>query len=120
MFIGEFAQVFCQDLIAKHKELKSLIDLEEYPYDDIVEDTFGERVPCINIDSIMVPIRDLLTMDKVDFVKFYTMPHAAECYDNYIGNLQLIEGEEALFHIRKVLEAEFEALRKPTTFQFRV
>lgn len=114
MLIQEFARTYCQDLIEKNNSEKKLIDLGEYPYEVLMTDSLGEIVPAIIIDTFEVPIRDILTMEKSDFVKFYTTPTAGQAYDTYLSNLCMLEGDEVIAHIRNQLAAEFKRLSKPT------
>ncbi len=110
MKIYTFIEQFCSDIIKEVQERKQVIDLTEFPYDEIVTDNEGKKYPAINIDGIMVPLNDLFVMERVDFIREWKLPSAAESYDNYMSNMDVLEGEEAVAKIRLALKAEADRL----------
>lgn len=112
MRIFEFIDKYCSDLVEAHKRKAKLVDLAEFPHDYTVTDVEGNVIPVINIDGVDVPIHDVFTLDRQDFIAIYKLPTAAEAYDNYVGNLEILEGEEALSRIRNQILAARENLAK--------
>ncbi len=110
MKIYTFIEQFCSDIIKEVQERKQVIDLTEFPYDEIVTDNEGKKYPAINIDGIMVPLNDLFVMERADFIREWKLPSAAESYDNYMSNMDVLEGEEAVAKIRLALKAEADRL----------
>lgn len=106
MRIYEFIDKYCKDLVDESKERKSLIDLAEFPHDDTIIDVEGNTIPVVIIDGESVPVADFLTMFKDDFLHVWKLPGAEVAYDNYIGALEVLEGEEALSRIRNSILAE--------------
>ena len=112
MRIFQFISEYCQDLVEESKKEKALIDLSEFPCDDTIIDSEGKKVPIVIVDSLEIPVSDFLSMDKVDFLSVWKTPGASEAFDNYIGALEILEGEEALSKIRKAMLSERERLCK--------
>lgn len=110
MRIYAFIEQFCSDIIAEAQERKQVIDLTEFPYDELIADSEGKLYPAINIDGIMVPLNDLFVLERLDFISEWKLPHAAESYDNYMSNMEVLEGEEAVAKIRLALKAEADRL----------
>lgn len=108
MKIFEFIDTYCGDLMAQVKREKELLDLSCYPYDEVLTDIDGNRKPAIYIDGKLIPIEEVLGMCREDFIETYKLPSAAESYDNYIDNLNLVEGEEAVSYLRIKLQQEME------------
>lgn len=102
-FIGEY----CQDLIQAHDNAKNLIELADYPHDEIITDSTGKSVPVVYIDGTGVPVSDFFTYQKEDFVDMYKkLPSAGIMYDNYLDSFVVIEGEEVLNHIRNQVKRD--------------
>lgn len=106
MRIFEFIDKYCKDLVEEAKQKKQLIDLADLPHDGIEQDIEGAEIPVVYVDNMSIPVSDFLTMDRCDFVKIHTTPGAGEAYDNYVSALEIIEGAEALNHIRNAILAE--------------
>lgn len=110
MRIYAFAEQYCADILAEAQERKQIIDMTEFPYDELVRDSEGKLFPAINIDGIMVPLNDLFILERQDFISEWKLPSAAESYDNYMSNMEVLEGEEAVAKIRLALRAEADRL----------
>ena len=106
MRIYEFIDKYCQDLVEKRRKMDTLISLEEFPHDDVVEDEDGVKVPVVIVDGNPIPVSDFLTMDKKDFLNAYKTPGCEEAFDNYVSALVILEGEEALLKIRNAILRE--------------
>lgn len=100
MKIYEFMAQYCQDIVNDVKTKKTMIDLSEFPYDEIIKDDNGNEVCVIYIDSMPVPIMDVISMSKDDFLNAYKYPHSAECFENYVSNLEILEGTDAINKVR--------------------
>lgn len=106
MRIFEFIDKYCSEIVKAAREKKELLDLTAFPFDDFMTDNDGVTYPAILVDTILIPIEDIFTLNRDDFVRIHTVPHAGEAYDNYVANLCILEGEDAVSHIRLVLQAE--------------
>lgn len=111
MRIREFVDKFCADLKSLYENTASILD-EEYdlPFDDEIEDDSGNSMKVVYAGTLAIPILDIITSDRSDFVKMYPTFEARELYDNYIGALTLLEGEEAVYHIRNAMRLEQERI----------
>lgn len=112
MKIYEFIDKFCPDIVKAAHDRRKLIDFQDYPYDEIIEDSKGVAVPVVYIDGVAVPVMEFFTTSREDFVKLYKMQSAGEAYDNYIRNFEILEGEEALSKVRMAMQAESERLQR--------
>ena len=112
MRIYEFMSKYCQDIIDEAHMRRNLIDLSDYPYDELIPDSSGKLVPVIYIDGVAVPLGEIFTTSREDFVDTYKLDHAGEAYDNYIRNFEILEGEEALSRIRLAMQQEADRLQQ--------
>lgn len=110
MFIYTFIEQYCQDIMTDVRARKQTIDLTEFPYDEMITDSEGKKYPAINIDGVFVPINDIFTMERDDFVKEWKLPSALESYNNYMANMDVLEGEEAVAKIRLALRREVDRI----------
>ena len=110
MRIYEFIDKFCQDLVEKAQEKRSLVDLSEFPHDDIITDVSGAKVPVVYIEGEAVPIGDFLSLDKKDFCSAWKLASSGETYDQYISLLEITEGADAVNRIRNSILAERDRL----------
>lgn len=112
MKIFQFISEYCQDLIDAAKLKRKLVDLGEYPHDDVITDSDGNHVPVVIVDGNNIPVIDFFTMDKSDFCNAWKTPSAGEAYDNYISALCILEGADVIDRIRNAILAETESLSK--------
>ena len=110
-----FIEQYCSDILEEVQERKQIIDLTGFPYDELVTDSEGKLYPAINIDGVMVPLNDLFILERSDFISEWKLPSAAESYDNYMSNMEVLEGEEAVAKIRLALKAEADRLSAVST-----
>ena len=106
MRIFQFIDEYCADIIKQVAEKKSLIDMSEFPHDEIITDAEGRKFPAILVDGVPIPINDLFTMERADFIKEWNLPSAAEAFDNYLSNIEILEGAEAVAQVRVALQTE--------------
>ncbi|MCM1440599.1 MAG: hypothetical protein NC131_15590 [Roseburia sp.] len=111
MRIREFVDTYCADLKSLFENTASILD-EEYdlPFEDEIEDDAGNTMKVVYAGTTPIPILDIITSDRSDFVKLYPTFEARELYDSYIGALTLLEGEEAVYHIRNAMRMEQERI----------
>ena len=96
MNIIEYINTYCQDMIEKHKK-EQVLDWTEFPYQDIV--TINDKpTPVIFINGHPVPVAQFLELSKDSFVSTYKYPDSGEIYDNYINNLNILEGPDVVCH----------------------
>lgn len=112
MRIYAFAEQYCQDIIDRHNKVQSLINLSEFPHDDIIDDEDGVKVPVVFVDGNAIPISDFMTLDRDDFLAVYNTQGCPEAFDNYVSALTILEGEEALSRIRSMILSETKRLEQ--------
>lgn len=113
MRIFQFIDEYCKDLVEEHNQQKKFIDLSEYIHDDVISDADGNLVPVIYIDGNPVPIKDILSMHKDDFIHAYNYPSSALMYDSYLQNFEIFEGKEVLSMVRDKIKSTIEKLQEP-------
>ena len=107
MLIHEFIVEYCQDIVETYTATHSkLLDSFDLPYDDEIEDDSGELMKVVYCGEKAIPINDILSMSKSDFARVYPDFECRDLYDKYIESLVMLEGEDALNHIRSVLDQE--------------
>ena len=107
MKIFEFIDKYCSDLVKESEVKKDMVDLSEFMHDDIIEDIeTGAMIPIVYVDALPIPVMDFIVMDLKDFLYLHNTPTAEETYKAYMENLNILEGEEALYEIREQILAE--------------
>jgi hypothetical protein len=107
MLIHEFIVEYCQDIVETYTATHSkLLDSFDLPYDDEIEDDSGELMKVVYCGEKAIPVNDILSMSKSDFARVYPDFECRDLYDKYIESLVMLEGEDALNHIRSVLDQE--------------
>lgn len=112
MRIFAFIEQYCQDIIEKVHAEKQMIDLSGFPFDELVPGPGGKQTPVVYVDGVAIPIRDFFTHTREDFMSDYNLPSAGEAYDNYLDNFIILEGEQALSHLRLSLQDEMDRLKE--------
>lgn len=113
MLIHEFIVEYCQDIVETYTATHSkLLDSFDLPYDDEIEDDSGELMKVVYCGEKAIPINDILSMTKADFARVYPDFECRDLYDKYIESLIMLEGEDALNHIRSVLDQERQRIKE--------
>lgn len=113
MLIHEFIVEYCQDIVDTYTATHSkLLDSFDLPYDDEIEDDSGELMKVVYCGEKAIPINDILSMSKSDFARVYPDFECRDLYDKYIESLVMLEGEDALNHIRSVLDQERQRIKE--------
>lgn len=113
MLIHEFIVEYCQDIVETYTATHSkLLDSFDLPYDDEIEDDSGELMKVVYCGEKAIPINDILSMSKSDFARVYPDFECRDMYDKYIESLIMLEGEDALNHIRSVLDQERQRIKE--------
>lgn len=113
MLIHEFIVEYCQDIVEAYTATHSkLLDSFDLPYDDEIEDDSGELMKVVYCGEKAIPINDILSMTKADFARVYPDFECRDLYDKYIESLIMLEGEDALNHIRSVLDQERQRIKE--------
>lgn len=113
MLIHEFIVEYCQDIVEIYTATHSkLLDSFDLPYDDEIEDDSGELMKVVYCGEKAIPINDILSMSKSDFARVYPDFECRDLYDKYIESLIMLEGEDALNHIRSVLDQERQRIKE--------
>ena len=113
MLIHEFIVEYCQDIVETYTATHSkLLDSFDLPYDDEIEDDSGELMKVVYCGEKAIPINDILSMSKSDFARVYPDFECRDLYDKYIESLIMVEGEDALNHIRSVLDQERQRIKE--------
>lgn len=108
MKMQEFIDKYCEDIKSLCKNRASLLDDFDLPYDDVEEDDSGQPVKVVYCGQYTIPILDIITTTKEDFARNYPDFACRELYDNYVSSLIMLEGEDAVNHIRNVIQHEQE------------
>lgn len=113
MLIHEFIVEYCQDIVETYTATHSkLLDSFDLPYDDEIEDDSGELMKVVYCGEKAIPINDILSMSKSDFARVYPDFECRDLYDKYIESLVMLDGEDALNHIRSVLDQERQRIKE--------
>lgn len=113
MLIHEFIVEYCQDIVETYTATHSkLLDSFDLPYDDEIEDDSGELMKVVYCGEKAIPINDILSMSKSDFARVYPDFECRDLYDKYIESLIMLEGADALNHIRSVLDQERQRIKE--------
>ena len=113
MLIHEFIVEYCQDIVETYTDTHSkLLDSFDLPYDDEIEDDSGELMKVVYCGEKAIPINDILSISKSDFARVYPDFECRDLYDKYIESLIMLEGEDALNHIRSVLDQERQRIKE--------
>ena len=113
MLIHEFIVEYCQDIVETYTATHSkLLDSFDLPYDDEIEDDSGELMKVVYCGEKAIPINDILSMSKSDFARVYPDFECRDLYDKYIESLIMLEGVDALNHIRSVLDQERQRIKE--------
>lgn len=113
MLIHEFIVEYCHDIVETYTATHSkLLDSFDLPYDDEIEDDSGELMKVVYCGEKAIPINDILSMSKSDFARVYPDFECRDLYDKYIESLVMLEGEDALNHIRSVLDQERQRIKE--------
>lgn len=113
MLIHEFIVEYCQDIVETYTATHAkLLDSSDLPYDDEIEDDSGELMKVVYCGEKAIPINDILSMSKSDFARVYPDFECRDLYDKYIESLIMLEGEDALNHIRSVLDQERQRIKE--------
>lgn len=80
--------------------------LEELPNDGVYIDDSGERIPYVLCEGDEIPVMDIITNCADDFARLYPSMEAQELYASYIDSLIILDGPDALSHIRDTLLQE--------------
>ena len=113
MLNHEFIVEYCQDIVETYTATHSkLLDSFDLTYDDEIEDDSGELMKVVYCGEKAIPINDILSMSKSDFARVYPDFECRDLYDKYIESLIMLEGEDALNHIRSVLDQERQRIKE--------
>lgn len=112
MRIHTFIDLYCQDIVDAQRKKAALVDLAEFPHDDVIEDEEGCKIPVVFVDGNAIPVSDFITLDRSDFLSVYKTQGCPEAFDNYVSALTILEGEEALSKIRNMIMKETERLKE--------
>lgn len=107
MRMREFVEKYCGDLQALYSETANLLE-EDYdlPFDAEIEDDSGQKVKVVYAGNTAIPVMDIISTDRSDFIRMYPSFECRELYDQYIDGLIIVEGEEAINRIRNMIRRE--------------
>lgn len=110
MLMPEFVQTYCSDLVSLYGSADST-DKFNLPCDDTIEDDSGEKVQVVYCGKQAIPVLDIVTLDEDDFAQIYPSFEARELYKSYLDTIKILDGEEALNHIRNEMRREQERVK---------
>lgn len=111
MLMKEFIEKYCADIKAVYMERPHILDDFDLPYDDEIEDDSGQLMKVIYCGEKAIPIMDILTSTREDFARLYPSFECRELYDRYVDSLIMLEGVDALNHIKEVMNREKERIQ---------
>lgn len=103
MFIQQFAEEKCGDIIERAKFKDSHDMFATFPYDEIIypeDDADAPAVKVVNTPSSQIPIADILGMGREEFAQVYHDEESLEAYDKYVAMFIITEGEAVLRQVR--------------------
>lgn len=108
MKLGEFIDKYCQDIVLRKRKEELLTLYDGLAFDRIIEDESGRLIKVIDVDGFdPIPVEDIVSMVEPEFIQRYPAPAQQEAYRAYCYNIIMLEGEEALNHIRNSLLREW-------------
>lgn len=105
MKIFAFIEQYCSDLIEAAKLRSNIIDLSDFPHDDEIIGDDGVKVQVIYVKGEAIPIMDIFHMDREEFARSYPGIDNMEAYDNYVSNVTMLEGMDAIMRVRRAIDA---------------
>lgn len=105
MKIFAFIDQYCSDLVETAKVKSDIIDLSNFPHDAEITDESGAKVQVIYVNHYAIPIMDILSLERDEFARVYPGIDNLEAYDNYVSNVTMLEGEDAVMRIRRAIDA---------------
>lgn len=106
MKIQEFIDIYCPEIRERAQELAKTCDLEEFPNDGVDVDESGEKIPYVLCNGDKIPIADIIANTEEDFARLYPDMECRELYKQYVDALIIMDGEDALNHIRNAMVKE--------------
>ena len=115
MRMRTFIDTYCTDIVEKVQERNKLLAEDDFPFDAVLHDENGNPYKVVyTSDGKDVAVHEILGNTREDYMRVHPTDTELELYDNYIEGLIILEGEEALFHIRNELQREFNRLEMYT------
>ncbi len=111
MKLMEFVDKYCSDLVEHYQEKNKALELDDLPYDDIIEDDTGEKIKVVYAGQKAIPVMDIISSTREDFAVLYPDFESRELYDRYIEQLVFWDGEEAVRHIQLMMRREQERVK---------
>lgn len=111
MKIHEYIDKYCPEMREYAAACREYSELEELPHDGVSLDESGERVPYVLCNGDEIPIMDIITSTEEDFARQYPDMECRMLYKSYIDALTILDGEEALMHIRNSIRREQERVK---------
>lgn len=109
--MAEFIAKYCADIKQRSEARKNLIDMEDLPHDEIITDESGQKIPIVLCCGKEIPVMDIITSTEEDFARLYPDMECREMYRMYIEALTILDGEEAVNHIRNTMSREQERVK---------
>ena len=110
MKIFAFIEKYCSDLVEAAKVKSDIIDLSNFPHDAEITDDSGAKVQVIFVNKYPIPIMDILSMERNEFSNAYKGIDNLEAYDNYLTNVTMLEGADAVMRVRRAIDAAMHKL----------
>lgn len=100
MKIMKFAEKYCPEVLKTVQNVNSLFTTDGFPYDELIIDDDGVKVPVLNTESFQIPLSDVFGMSRDEFIKAYSDNECIELYDRYLSAYTILEGADALKHMQ--------------------
>lgn len=106
MNIRQFIETYCKDIVSNITVMDLIMEDCNFPYEDFAEVDGKVTKVIYDASGAALPIRDILCFGEEDFKKIYSSPESQRAYDNYVANVQFIEGDELLERYTNLIKKE--------------
>lgn len=105
MKIQEFADKYYPEVTKEVKNINSLFTTDGFPYDEVIVDDEGVKIPVLNTSAYQIPLTDVFGLNRDEFIKIYQNEECVEVYDRYLSAYTILEGFDTLTYIQNVVRS---------------
>ena len=106
MNIREFIEKYCKDIVENITVMDLIMEDCNFPFEEFAEVDGKVTKVIYDANGVALPIRDILCFGEEDFKKIYSSAESQKAYDNYVANVQFIEGDELLERYTNLVKKE--------------
>lgn len=105
MKIQEFADKYYPEVTKEVKNINSLFTTDGFPYDEVIVDDEGVKIPVLNTSAYQIPLTDVFGLSRDEFIKIYQNEECVEVYDRYLSAYTILEGFDTLTYIQNIVRS---------------